>query len=180
MGVNDSPWLLKNPDRVRLLGPVCVAYGHPDLVKTHKYVTDFGLVEAFRGQPDGVETVYYRGYGVSPVAYIASKTQQPEFLGVFFEAATIDDLKKATKIPGAGGIEDFVAGGQVVHIKDPTGMFFHVVFGLEKRQFTPPPKGDEPYNFPSPSDADLKSKPRRGRFHSVFQVPTFSVILGQR
>ncbi|KUL81457.1 hypothetical protein ZTR_09858 [Talaromyces verruculosus] len=163
MGVKDQPWGKENPDRVKLLGPVCVAYGHPDLEKTHKYLTDFGLVEAIRKDGD----VYYRGYGVQPVVYIAKETPVPEFLGVYFEAASLSELEKATKVPGAGAISDFVAGGKVVTITDPSGIPFHVVFGLEKRDFTPPKEDSQPYNFPAPADDDVQAKPRRGTFHRM-------------
>lgn len=35
MGIKDSPWTKENPNKVKLLGPVCIAYGHPDPTKTH-------------------------------------------------------------------------------------------------------------------------------------------------
>ena len=170
MGVKDQPWAKENPDRVKLLGPVCVAYGHPDLEKTHKYFTDFGLVESFR--KDGA--VYYRGYGVQPVVYIAKETPVPEFLGVYFEADSFGELEKATKVPGAGAISDFVAGGKVVTITDPSGFPFHVVFGLEKREFTPPNEASQPYNLPAPTDDDVQAKPRRGTFHRTSTLPPVS------
>lgn len=170
MGVKDEPWVKENPDRVKLLGPVCVAYGHPDLERTHTYLTDFGLVESFRKD----EAIYYRGYGVQPVVYIAKKTAVPEFLGVYFEAAGLTDLEKATKIPGAGAISDFAAGGKVVQIIDPSGIPFHVVCGLEKREFTPPKENSQPYNFPSPTDDDVEAKPRRGVFHRMPKLPRIS------
>lgn len=170
MGPRDSPWLRPNPHKVRLLGPICVGYGHPDLEKTHKYLNDFGLVQAFERDESGVKFVYYRGYGVQPVTYIAKQTPQPEFLGVFFEAASETDLHNATKIPGASKVHDFVEGGKVVDITDPTGMPFHVVFGMRKRKFTPRENEFEPMNYPAPTDEDQTAKPRRGKFHSMLTV----------
>lgn len=166
MGLAEAPWAKAHEGRVKLLGPVCVGYGHPDMDKTHKFLTDFGLVEAFRNKSSSSEIVYYRGFGVHPVVYIAKHTSAPEFLGAYFEAETMADLERATKIPGAGKIEDFVAGGKVVDIIDPTGMPFHVVFGMEKREYTPPKSDMKPLNFPAANDRDATAKPRRGEFHS--------------
>jgi Glyoxalase/Bleomycin resistance protein/Dioxygenase superfamily len=167
MGPRDCPWQKSNSQRVKLLGPVCVGYGHPDLERTHKYLDDFGMVKSFEREEAGAKTVYYRGYGVQPVIYIAKQTPKPEFFGVFFEAASETDLGNATKIPGASKIREFVEGGRVVDITDPSGMPFHVVFGMKKREFTPRENEVEPQNYPAPTDTDAAAKPRRGKFHRL-------------
>lgn len=185
MGIVDEPWSKPNPSRVKLLGPVCVSYGHPDLEHIHQYLIDFGLVETFRQkQGTNEEAVFYRGYGVQPVVYIAKRTATPQFLGVYFQAANEEDLTKATKIPGAGQIKDFILGSKEVEVTDPTGMPFHVVFGLPSREFTPPERSQFlPVNLPAPTDRDADAKPRRGKFHrmpdhlALFMHPSQCLIL---
>lgn len=167
MGFKDKPWTNSNASRVKLLGPVCVSYGHPDLNKIDDYLKNFGLVK-----DDDLKLadggICYRGYGVQPVAYIAKHTPDPKFFGVYFEAASQEDLERATKIPGAGLIKDFVANGKVVDIKDPEGTLFHVVFGYDKRGYTPLESELQPYNYAAESDADTQAKPRRGDFQRMF------------
>jgi hypothetical protein len=168
MIIEDGPWTRANPNRVKLLRPACVAYGHPDLSTTHDYLVDFGLTEVTRHlKPQ--ETIYYRGYSVQPVLYVAVKTEKPEFLGLYFEADSMDELEKASKIPGAGEIRDlkYPGGGKVLDIIDPSGILLHVIYGMEKREFTPRFNEVQPPNYPSTEDSDVTAKPRRGVFHST-------------
>jgi catechol 2,3-dioxygenase-like lactoylglutathione lyase family enzyme len=164
--IDDQPWTKSNPHRVKLLGPACVQYGHPNLDAAHKFLIDFGFVEAGRAEAPS-RTIFYRGYGTQPVVYIARETPFPEFHGGYYEAATHEDLMRATLIPGAGKVEalNHPGGGLVVHIKDPAGLSVHVVFGMMKRDFTPPPQILKAYNVPAAADADIAYKPRRGRNH---------------
>jgi hypothetical protein len=168
MIVEDGPWARSNPNRVKLRRPARVAYGHPDLYLTHDYLVDFGLTEVER-QLKPQENIYYRGYGGQPVLYVAVKTEQPEFLGVFFEADSMDELEKASKIPGAGPVEDLKhpGGGKVVDIIDPSGIPFHVIYGMSKRDFTPRFDEVQPQNYPATEESDVAAKPRRGVFHSM-------------
>lgn len=171
MGLKEEPWAHANTTRVKLLGPAAVGYGHPDLEKTHAFLTDFGMVENLRGKDkDGAEMIYYRGYGIQPVIYIAKKTEKPEFVGPFFEAATENDLQNATQVPGASQIEDWVFGGKIVRIKDPAGNNFHVVYGYTKRPFTPRVGQVMQQNYPTARDDDMISKPRRGEIVRMFSL----------
>lgn len=170
MAIEESPWSWSNPERCRLLTPVCVKYGHPDLDKTHSYLEDFGLVKVMESTEDGLPCIFYRGYGVQPVAYIAIQTTEPVFLGVYFEAASKADFDKATRTPGAGEVNKFL-DGQVVAITDPSGIPFHVVYGYSKRDFTPRLKQIHPFNYPTPNDQDPLAKPRKGTFHSKSTLP---------
>ena len=159
----DEPWAASNPNRVKLLGPACVEYGHPDLDAAHKFLIDFGLVEAGRTSVP-TKAIFYRGYGVQPVAYVARQTPKPEFRGAYFEAASNEDLIRATMIPGAGDIEelDHPGGGKVVHVVDPAGLSFSIIFGMKKREFSLPPDHHKSHNIPSADYTDCISKPRRG------------------
>jgi hypothetical protein len=167
--VIDKPWEIENPDRVKVTNIVCVAYGHPDIEKMHEFLTDFGTVESHRAPgSDGAMAVYYCGYGTQPIIYISKQTKEPEFLGIFFEAASEQELQKARQVPGAGKIEDWHFGGKVIKIVDPCGMPFHVVYGQRKREFTPRTGEILAINYPAPVDDDPIAKPRRGEFHSEF------------
>lgn len=168
MGVHDRPWLKANANRVKLSEIACVGYGHPDLVKTGKYMKNFGLVESWREELDGVEIVYYRGYGTQPVVYIARKSSAPEFLGAFYEAASEQELAKASNVPGASAVKDWICGGKIVDIVDPSGMPFHVVYGHSKRKFTPRTGEILPQNYPAASDMNEEAKPRRNQYHREF------------
>ena len=169
--VERKAWLSRHEGTVKLLNPVCVGYGHPDLDKTHAFLTDFGLVESHRSQDaDGTSTIYYRGYGIQPVIYISKQTAAAEFLGVFFEAASEVDLEKATRLPGAGKIENWECGGRVVQIIDPAGGKFHVVYGMRTREFSPRLGEVKQINYPSARDDDPIAKPRRGEFHSTYRT----------
>lgn len=172
--IDSRPWLLQHEGKVRLTNPVCVAYGHPDLDKAHQFLIDFGMVESHRAKgPDGRDTICYRGYGIQPVIYISKQTPTPEFLGVFFEAASEADLEKATQVPGAGQIEKWESGGKVVNIIDPCGGRFHVVFGMQKREFSPRVGEIKAINYPAAKDDNPISKPRRGEFHRQFHSYVF-------
>ncbi|KAG4428109.1 hypothetical protein IFR05_016412 [Cadophora sp. M221] len=167
MAIEDCPWDQLNPNKVNLANIVCVAYGHPDLPKTHKNLLDFGLFESFRTGIGPDEAIYYRGYGVQPVVYIAKRAPVPVFLGSYFEADTPEDFELAAKVVGAEEIVPF-CGGKAVTISDPQGLQLHIVYGYQKREYTPR-EGNQslPANIPSATDAaDSLSKPRRGVGHS--------------
>ena len=162
-----KPWEIQNPERVMVTNIVCVAYGHPDIENSHIFLTDFGLTESHRStDSDGKITIYYRGYGTQPVVYISKHTEKPEFIGVFYEAASEEDFQRATKVPGAGKIEGWQFGGRCIKIVDPCNMPFHVVYGQQKRAFTPRTGEILAINYPAPVDDDPIAKPRRGEFHS--------------
>jgi hypothetical protein len=58
----------------------------------------------------------------------------PGFIGLAFYAASLDDLKKVAKAPGASGVEDIdePGGGKRVRLKEPNGYQVEVVYGIKK------------------------------------------------
>ena len=46
-----------------------VHYLHPDLVKAHQFLLDFGMTVVERSETK----IYYRGYGIDPYVYVAEQ-----------------------------------------------------------------------------------------------------------
>jgi hypothetical protein len=171
MGLRENPWEIPNPNKVKLLAPICVKYGHKSLEEIHGYLSDFGLVKTHEAlDEEGTKCAYYRGFGVQPTVYIAAENAERRFYGIYFEAASEEDIHKAAKIPGASEIRPFLDGKEVT-ITDPNGTPFHVAFGYTKREFTPRENEIMPINYPAPADTDSEAKPRRGvgQHHREYQ-----------
>lgn len=131
------PPISNDPSKVQLSRLAHVYFEHPDLDKFSKFAEDFGFVVAHKTD----DTIYFRGYGRDPYVYVASKSRdgKPRFGGPAFVAASQGDFDKAAILDGAvvGSLDKAPGGGQVVTIKRPDNMFFHVVFGQEERETLP-------------------------------------------
>ena len=105
-----------------------VRFTAPDLAATTKFLTDFGLVVATRG--DGV--LYSRGTDPEPYVHIVEEGEAA-FVGLAFEAASADDLRAAAALEGASAVETIAApgGGMRVRFTDPDGFAVDVVHGRE-------------------------------------------------
>ncbi|KAH7124320.1 Glyoxalase/Bleomycin resistance protein/Dihydroxybiphenyl dioxygenase [Dactylonectria macrodidyma] len=170
-----KPWELPNLDRVYVVRPTWVHYGHPDLEASHAFLIDFGFQECHRTA--NPERIFYKGYNDQPVLYVAEKTDVPQFFGGSLEAKSLEDLERAAKLPGAGRIRDsdFPGGGKVVTVIDPDNVPINVVFGYETVERGDPPQSVNSYNFPQESD---DTKPRRGAFQRVPPGPAPVYKLG--
>lgn len=160
--LRSEPWKAPSPSRVKLIAPAFVRYAHVDIEKNHSFMLDFGMQVAGRT----ADKIFYIGYGIQPVLYVAEKcADSPHLVGIFFEAASFEDMEKATKVPGAGPMEDLdtPGGGKVVCITDPNGQPFGVVWGSQKKDFNPPPTHALAMNHPARTDEDTVAKPRRGQ-----------------
>ncbi|OAQ76637.1 trihydroxytoluene oxygenase [Purpureocillium lilacinum] len=118
--------------RIQLNKVSHVRYQHPDLDEIHKFLTDFGMEVAKKGDNE----VWYSGYGVDQYVYYARKGPR-EFLGGTFEAASEDDFQRAARLPGAGDIQaldDAPGGGRLVTITDPDGFPVNIIFGQEAKE----------------------------------------------
>jgi catechol 2,3-dioxygenase-like lactoylglutathione lyase family enzyme len=93
-----------------------------------KFVTDFGLVVASRGD----DALYARGTDPEPYVHVTERGESG-FRGLAFEAASADDLRAAAKLDGASPVEkiDAPGGGQRVRFTDPDGYAIEVVHGRE-------------------------------------------------
>ncbi|KIN06761.1 hypothetical protein OIDMADRAFT_111241 [Oidiodendron maius Zn] len=168
-------------NRVELVRPAYVTYGHPNLIDAAAFAGDFGLMETTPPNETTPPTKYFRGYGDLALTYVVVKTEAPEFFGVTFEVKSKEDLVKAARIPGASKIEDVShqpGGGQRVTIEGPDGVPFSVIYGQKLVDPIEPPPQFEAQNFPAISDADDVKKPRKGRMQRPQKGPSPIFKLG--
>lgn len=100
----------------------------PDLDRMETFLTDFGLVRAARTD----RALYMRG--TDPRHHIhVTELGEPAFLGIGIQAATVADLERLARAPGASGVEpiDEPGGGFRVRLTDPNGIAIEVVHGIE-------------------------------------------------
>ncbi|TVY61448.1 Metapyrocatechase 2 [Fusarium oxysporum f. sp. cubense] len=171
----DEPWKAPNPDRVRLLRPARAVYSYTSLEVAEKFLTEFGLREV--GRSEDPPSISFVGHDTQPVSFVATQSDNSQLVGYYFEAASQEDFDKAARVPGAGPVTPLstLGGGYSIKITDPTGQPFGVVYGIEKRDYDPPPKEIRPYNFPAAGDWDEENKPRRGEYQRLKygRVPVF-------
>jgi catechol 2,3-dioxygenase-like lactoylglutathione lyase family enzyme len=153
-----------NKPRVQLTRPAYVSYGHPSLDEALEFARDFGFTEAGRTDRP-VPTLHFRGYDDLPLAYVVTQTETPTFFGVTFEVASLEDLDRAERIPGATKRESMAhqpGGGERVSIIGPEGIPFHVIYGqrlVSRRELGIQIRD---FNYPAPNDDDPLLKPRKG------------------
>lgn len=155
------PPITNHPSKVQLCRISHVYFEHPDLDKFREFAKDFGFVEERATKT----RIYFRGYGVDPYVYVASKSKddKPRFGGAAFIASSEEEFDKAASIEGAvvKSIADAPGGGKMVTFNRPDATFFHVVYGQQEREVdaTEPTATHEDYNqFNRPFE-----KPRQGK-----------------
>jgi len=109
-----------------------LAYGRlrsPDLDVAEEFLTNFGMVRAARTNT----ALYMRGTDAPHHLHVTEKGD-PGFVGIAYYAASLDDLKKVAKAPGASSVEDIdePGGGKRVRLKEPNGYQIEVVYGIKK------------------------------------------------
>lgn len=109
-----------------------VAYARfsvPDVPRMHRFLLDFGLLDAKDGQDASRRILYMRGAGESPVTHI-SEEGPPGFLAIGMRAASLHDLERLARSENVG-IEslDAPGGGHKVCLVDPDGFRVEVVAG---------------------------------------------------
>src|SRR5881409_175038 len=95
-----------------------LAYGRlraPDLDAAEEFLTHFGMVRSARTPT----ALYMRGTDAPHHLHVTEKGD-PGFVGIAYYAATLDDLKKVAKAPGASSVEDIdePGGGKRVRLKE--------------------------------------------------------------
>ena len=100
----------------------------PDLDEMEEFLTHFGLVRAER-TPDAL---YMRGTDGRHHLHAVHKGGT-RFIGFGYHAASEDDLKRLSKLPGASGIEsvDEPGGGKRVRLTEPNGYQIEVIHGMQ-------------------------------------------------
>lgn len=158
--------------RISLNSLMYVKYAHPDLEKSHEFLTDFGLVPVEKTSGK----IWYRGFGNSPVSYISekSKSGQPEFLGGGWSVDEYEDLEAASRLPGASSITEAeeAIGGRVVTVSDPAGGSIHLHWSHSQREIE---QSEEPKKLLFNT---WNSKPRKGEFQRFDDGPSYIHKLG--
>ncbi|MEM8917461.1 MAG: VOC family protein [Pseudomonadota bacterium] len=103
----------------------------PELNVQEQFLIDFGMHRVSRTQ----DSLYMRGEGPQPFVHV-SHLGEKKFVGMAFEACTIDDVKNLSQAEGFSPIEemDSPGGGYRTHGLDPDGNRIELIFGRERRQ----------------------------------------------
>ena len=114
-----------------------LAYGRlrsPDLDLAEEFLTHFGMVKADRTPT----ALYMRGTDPAHHIHVTEKGA-PGFIGLAYYAASMDDLKKVAKAPGASAIEsiDEPGGGKRVRLREPNGYQIEVIYGIKPLKAIP-------------------------------------------
>ena len=122
-----------------------LAYGRlraPDLDLAEEFLTHFGMVRAERTN----HALYMRGTDPAHHIHVTEKGD-PGFVGLAYYAASLDDLKRVAKAPGASGVEaiDEPGEGKRVRLREPNGYQIEVVYGIKKEK--PIPVRRQPLNM---------------------------------
>ncbi|KAI4149279.1 MAG: hypothetical protein LQ340_004709 [Diploschistes diacapsis] len=154
--------------QVRLVKPSHMRYQHPDLAVITKFLKDFGMTIAKKGEGK----LWFRGYGADQYVYYAQEGPM-KFLGGAFEVESYEDMEKASKLPGASHIQkldDAPGGGYLVTVNDPEGFPMNLIYGQEPAKPGPMP-GQLEYNFEN-------DKPRLRKFQRFKPGPAAVHKLG--
>lgn len=109
-----------------------LAYGRlraPDLDAAEEFLTHFGMARADRTKT----ALYMRGTDPAHHIHVTEKGDAG-FVGLAYYAASLDDLKRLAKAPGASAVEeiDEPGGGKRVRLKEPNGYQIEVVYGIKR------------------------------------------------
>lgn len=157
-----------NSERVQIVKLAHMRYQHHDLDTITKFLIDFGMHVVDRTDDEA----WFKGYGPDPYVYYARRGED-KFLGGAFEVASEAELEKASKVPGAGRIQDLQhapGGGKLLTLTDPEGFPVNVIHGQK-----PSPTGDLPQKVIYNDESD---KPRVRKFNRFTPGPAAVHKLG--
>ena len=150
--------------RIRIVKTSFVIYNHADLLLARQFLLDFGL--NITHEKAG-EEIFFTGYGVEPVIYIARQAppgSPSTFGGAAYEVETHDELlRAASTIPGASEISSLATAagaGEIVTLTDPVGFPVHLIYG----QAAKPPTTDTNPHLEKLVVNFENEKPRKGKF----------------
>ncbi|MBZ4415509.1 2,4,5-trihydroxytoluene oxygenase [Myxococcus sp. RHSTA-1-4] len=131
-----TPPLARHPHpTVKAQSLAWLMFERPDLDRTERFLTDFGLRVAARTD----EALFLRGTEPSPFCYVAVQGRRPRFAGFGLRVGSVEDLTKLAALPGASGIEPspWPGGGERVRLTDPSGFAVHAVHGAADAEALP-------------------------------------------
>ena len=105
--------------RVSLQDVAYTAYQVPDLDLMERFLLDFGMTRSSRTGT----SLFMRGTSANHHIHVARLGNGKKFLGGAFKVASVKELEKASKIPGASKIEEIKdpGGGERVTLTTPSG-----------------------------------------------------------
>lgn len=119
----------QEPAGIEVLDVAFVRFAAPDLDVMQAFLIDFGLVVHERDE----DTLYMRGTGPDGFVHVTHKREKAGFVGLAFEAASVEDLEVLAKSSDFSAVEDLAGpcGGKVVRAVDPDGFEIEVVAGRD-------------------------------------------------
>lgn len=155
-----------------------VAYARfraPDLDSMEAFLVDFGLTRRHRDD----DTLYMRGAGPDHHIHVTHLADEPGFVGMAFNAASMADLEELSRTEGASPVEeiDEPGGGYRVSLTDPNGFRVETVFGQATLDPLPPDPAIGPDHGPGhPRDRAIQRRqmipgPVKRLGHVVLNVP---------
>ncbi|CAN9118097.1 unnamed protein product [Alternaria alternata] len=161
----------QNIDReaqIKLTKLVHMRYQHPNLDEITTFLRDFGMSVAHKTQGKK----WFKGYGEDQYVYYVEQGEK-RFLGGCFEVESYAELEKASRVPGAGSIEELIdapGGGHMITLHDPEGFPINLIHGQTKKQ---------PGPFPEVLTTNYEDeKPRVARFQRFKSGPAAVHKLG--
>ena len=138
-----------------------VRFAAPDLDRMEKFLVDFGLTRSVRTD----DTLYMRGLDPEHHLHITHLADKPRFIGMAFNASSMEDLETLSKMDGASAVReiDEPGGGFRVQMTDPCGFLVETIFGLETMNTLPMNEFIGPDFGPS--------RPRKGEILRAQKVP---------
>ncbi|WGD29732.1 VOC family protein [Ancylobacter sp. WKF20] len=114
--------------RIRLEEVAYTAYQVPDLDLMERFLIDFGMMRSARTE----DALYMRGTGAAHHIHVSYKGPENKFIGGGWNVGSLDELNKATQIPGASGVEPIngPGGGWRVTLKTPSGHNIWLEYGV--------------------------------------------------
>ncbi len=155
-----------------------VAYARfnaPDLDLMESFLVDFGLTRRHRND----DMLYMRGTGPDHHIHVTHLADEPGFIGMAFNAASMGDLETLSQADGASPVEeiDEPGGGYRVRLTDPNGFRLETVLGQATVDPLPVNLSIGPDHGPGhPRDRDIQRIPNvpgpvKRLGHVVLNVP---------
>ncbi len=117
--------MMTNPSGINVTDVAFVRFEAPDLDVMERYFSDFGMQRSERTE----SVLYIRGTDDEGFVHVTHLAEQPAFVGLAFDAASVEDLETLALHGDFGDVRDLdgPGGGKVVSATDPNGFQVEVV-----------------------------------------------------